>query len=270
MQFLKPLKNAAHVTVGIVHAQGGLLDFAKRMLGQFDDFGGITRLEQVGNGIQDLVYAEGKIMGGAVINKSPGASGTVQRFADSGNICAPAGRFGGLQEQPFAEMRIHGGLIEQHLDEFGLVLFGEPRARVLKRDHGRVGGFCFLRWRLPGDVCEPSETDSNTMFAERAVRAHRTRAIVIKRAVANRDFDAVIFRALNRGGQFAGVFDQAHHLAGSKVILAARERSRAGKLLQRLAGQDVFELAGFGHGNGEAMSQRDWRSRKRDWDSSCE
>jgi hypothetical protein len=37
VQDLEPLKNATHVAVRIVHAHGGLLDFAKRVIGQFDD-----------------------------------------------------------------------------------------------------------------------------------------------------------------------------------------------------------------------------------------
>jgi len=44
-------------------------------------------------------------------------------------------------------------------------------------------------------------------------------------------------------------------LAGGKIILAALERPRARKLPQAFAGQDMFEFTGFGHGNGEAMSQ---------------
>ena len=38
-----------------------------------------------------------------------------------------------------------------------------------------------------------------------------------------RNFDAIIFRALNGRGQLAGMFNEAGHLAGGKIILAALE-----------------------------------------------
>ena len=47
-------------------------------------------------------------------------------------------------------------------------------------------------------------------------------------------------------------------------ILAALEPGCARRLPQSSTSQDVFKLAVSGHEHDEAMSQGDWRSRKRD------
>jgi len=141
VQLLKPVENAAHVAVRIVHAQGCLLDFAECVLGKFDNLGGVTGFEQFGNGIHDLINAGGKIAGGSVVHETAGPRRTVQGVANGGDVCAFAGGFGGLEEQTFAEMLVARDLIEQHFHEFLLVSLVQPRASVVERDNGSAAGF---------------------------------------------------------------------------------------------------------------------------------
>jgi len=191
-------------------------------------------------------------MGGAVVHKTAGPRRAVNRFANRGDVCAFAGGFGGLQQETFAEVLVAGCLIEQHFHEFLFVLLVQPRAGVVEGDNGRGVVFeMFLRGRV-GCASQPGKRDGDAVFAERTVCAHRATAIEIQFAVADGKRDAIIFSALNRGGQFAGVLNETRHLAGGEVILATLEGTPARELAEGFAGQNIFQFAGRGHENGEA------------------